>query len=280
MTIKRTILLLLCVLALAAAVSSQTLKRIVTKTDKLDFGAGGTVTVTGAPRGAIHIEPSTGDQVEITAEVHLEAASDSDLNTLEAVTGFVLQESLGSVSINTVGPNDKKYLKQVNKKFPKALIGLPFSIDYSIKVPRYCDLQIDGGVGDITVSGIEGNLRINSLESNTKLDLVGGGVSATFQRGKLLITMPDRSWRGNGLDIALASGEMEVWMPATLSAELDASILRTGKIENSLIDLKPRVRTVKFTEQNISAKAGNGGVPMKFTVGDGVLRLKIIGLTE
>jgi hypothetical protein len=265
---------------MAAFGHGQTLRRIVTKTDKLDFGAGGTVTITGAPNGAIRVEPADGNQIEITAEVHLEAATDADLNTLEAVTGFILQESLGSVSINTVGANDKKYLKQVNKKFPKALIGLPFSIDYSVKVPRYCDLQIDGGIGDITISGIEGNLRINSLESNTKLDLVGGGVNATFQKGKLLVTMPDRSWRGNAIDIALASGEMEVWMPATLSAELDASILRTGKIENSLVDLKPRVRTIKFTEQNISAKAGNGGVPMKFTVGDGVLRLKAIGRTE
>jgi hypothetical protein len=256
------------------------LKRIVTKTDNLDFGAGGTIAIIGAPKGAIRIEPADGNHIEITAEVNLEAPTEADLNTLEAVTGFVLQESLGSVAINSVGSNDKNYLKQVNKKFPKPLIGLPFSIDYAIKVPRYCDLQIDGGVGDISVSGIEGNLRINSLESNTKLDLVGGGVNATFQKGKLLITMPDRSWRGNGIDIALASGEMEVWMPATLSAELDASILRSGKIENALSDLKPRVRTVKFTEQNISARAGNGGVPMKFTVGDGTLRLRTIGRTE
>jgi hypothetical protein len=278
---KRTILLLLSLLAFAAAASGQgPLKRIVTKTDKLDFGVGGTVSIVGAPKGSIRVEPADGNQIEITAEVHLEAPTDADLNALEGVTGFVLQESLGSVSINTVGTNDKKYLKQTAKKFPKGLIGLPFSIDYAIKVPRYCDLQIDGGVGDISVSGIEGNLRINSLDSNTKLDLVGGGVNGTFEKGKLLVTMPDRSWRGNSVDIALATGEMEVWLPATLSAELDASILRSGKIENALSDLKPRVRTVKFTEQNISAKAGSGGVPMKFTVGEGVLRLKTIGRAQ
>jgi hypothetical protein len=89
--------------------------------------------------------------------------------------------------------------------------------------------------------------------------------------------MPDRSWRGNAIDVALATGDMDVYMPVNLSAELDATILRTGKIENGLLDLKPRVRSVKFTEQSISAKAGGGSVPMKFTVGDGTLRLKTIG---
>ena len=85
--------------------------------------------------------------------------------------------------------------------------------------------------------------------------------------------MPDRSWRGNAIDISLGTGTMTVHAPMNLSAELDAAVLRTGQIENNLEDLKPRIRTVKFTDKSISAKAGAGGVPMKFTVGDGTLKL-------
>jgi hypothetical protein len=218
--------------------------------------------------------------VEITAEITVQAATEADLAKLEHVTSYVLNESLGRIAINSVGTNDNKYLKQVAKKFPKNLMGLPFSINYVVKVPRYCDLQIDNGIGDISVVGVEGNLRINSLESNTRLDLVGGGVNATFQKGNVSITMPNRSWRGDAIDVALATGNMDVYLPVTLSAELDATILKSGKIENELLDLKPRIRTVKFTEQSISAKAGGGGVPMKFTVGEGTLRLKTIGRSE
>jgi hypothetical protein len=276
---NRIYTLLFVTLACAALTVGQsgTLKRVVTKTDKLDFGAGGTVAVIGAPKGSIRVEASQRNEIEITAEVTIQAANEDDLMTLEKITGFVLQEDMGRVAINSVGTNDKKYLKQVAKKFPKKLIGLPFSIDYVIKVPRYCDLQIDGGSGDITVAGVEGALRINSLEGNAKLGLIAGGVNATFGKGDVFVTMPDRSWRGNAIDIALAAGDMEVYMPVNLSAELDATILRTGKIENSLTNLTPRIRTVKFTEQSITAKAGSGGVPMKFTVGDGTLRLKTIG---
>jgi hypothetical protein len=255
----------------------QTLKRVVTKTDKLDFGAGGTVAIVGAPTGSIRVESAERNEIEIDAEITLEAQNEADLSALESVTTFVMDESLGRVAISSVGANDTRYLKRIAKKFPRRLVGLPFQIDYVIKVPRYCDLQIDGGKGDISISGVEGAIRLTSQESNTKIDLVGGALNATIGKGKVSVTIPNRSWRGSGIDIALANGEMDVYFPVNVSAELDASILRTGKIENSLLDLKPRIRTVKFTDTSISARSGNGGVPMKFTVGDGTLRLLTLG---
>jgi hypothetical protein len=266
--------LFLC--ACFAIAHGQTLKRVITKTDKLDFGAGGTVAIIGAPTGSIRIEPATRNEIEINAEITVEAQTEADLSTLESVTTFAMDESTGRVAITSVGTNDPKYIRGVAKKFPKRLVGLPYQIDYMIKVPRYCDLQIDGGKGDISIRGIEGAIRLTSQESNTNIGLVGGTLNATLGKGKVSVTIPNRSWRGSGIDVALANGEMDVYFPVNVSAELDASILRTGKIENSLLDLKPRIRTVKFTDTSISARSGSGGVPMKFTVGDGTLRLKTI----
>ena len=263
--------------AFLGVANGQNLKRVTTKTDQLDFGAGGTVAIVGAPNGSIRVEPAERNEIEIAAEITVEAANEADLATIANVTGFVTDESVGRVTINSVGTNDRKYIKRIDKKFPKRLMGMPFEINYVVKVPRYCDLQIDAGKGDVTIMSIEGSFRINALDTNARLDLVGGAVNATIQKGTVAVKMPDRGWRGSGLDIALASGDMVVYFPVNLSAELDASILRTGKIENGLLDLKPRVRSVKFTEQMISAKAGSGGVPMKFTVGDGTLKLKTIG---
>src|SRR4051794_21387707 len=206
MTTKRIFILILVIFSCAVLAFGQSgmLKRIVSKTDKLDFGAGGTVSIMGAPKGNIRIEPSERSEIDIDAEITLEATSEADLATLEKVTGFILEESLGAEVITSVGTHDAKYLKRIDKKFPKQLIGLPFSIDYVIKVPRYCDLRIENGTGDITVSGIEGALNINSLNGNTKLDLVSGGVTATFGKGYVFVTMPNRSWRGNAIDIALS----------------------------------------------------------------------------
>jgi hypothetical protein len=57
-------------------------------------------------------------------------------------------------------------------------------------------------------------------------------------------------------------------------------VLRTGTIENSLPDLKQRDRKVAFTDKSIIAKAGSGGTEVKFTVGDGTLRLERLAGTN
>jgi hypothetical protein len=164
-------------------------------------------------------------------------------------------------------------MKQLGKKFPKQLLGLPFRIDYKIKVPQYCDLQIDGGIGDLTVSGVEGSFKLNYLETNARLNLKGGGLMAIFGKGKVDITVPASGWRGRFADVQLANGEMNIHLPNGINAELDATILRTGKIENDYLGMKPRVRKAEFTEKSIVAKSGIGGISLKFTVGDGTLRL-------
>jgi hypothetical protein len=248
-------------------------KRTTYKTDRFDFGAGGTVVVSGAPVGSIRIEGWKNREIEVTAEIEVQANSEADLAKLSEVTTFVLEESLGRTGIISVGTHDKKYMKQLGKKFPKQLLGLPFRIDYVIKVPHYCDLQVDGGRGDLTVSGIDGTMRLNYLETNARIDLVGGGTTGVFGKGTVELTVPSVSWRGRFADVSLASGDMKVVLPTGVNAELDATILRTGKIENGLTELKPRVRKAEFTDKSIVAKSGAGGVPLKFTVGDGSLKI-------
>lgn len=255
------------------AFGQATIKRTTHKSDRLPFGVGGTLAVVGAPSGSIRIEGWANNEIEITAEIEMQAANEADIAKLSQVTGFVLEESLGRTGIISVGPHDKKALKKVDKKFPKHLIGTPFRINYSIKVPRFTDLQIDGGVGDLHVSGVEGAFRINVLDGNSTLDLVGGHLTATFGKGTVNITIPSRSWRGRFADVNLAAGNLNVNLPAGLNADFDATILRTGKIENMFSSFKPRDRKGEFTEKSIIAKTGTGSIPLKFTVGDGTMKI-------
>ncbi len=262
------------------AQNTNLLKRTVYKTDKLDFGAGGTVSIIGAPDGSIEIEGWQKNEVEISAEIELNAANEADLATLSEINNFVLEESMGHLRIISVGTHDKQFMKRAAKKFPKTLLGLPFRIDYKIKVPAFCDLEIDGGRGDFNLSKVDGTMKINFLNSNAKLDLVGGVMNATFGEGTVDISIPTRSWRGRFADIQVAKGDMNVWLPLSLNAEITASILSSGKIENLYDYLKPRERKDKFTEQLIVAKAGNGGVTLNFTVGNGNLKIAELNKAE
>ncbi len=263
------LVLFLCV----ATEAQQMVKRTTTKTEKFDFGVGGTVSISGAPAGSIRITGNSRNEIEVSAEIEIQAVTEADATRLAAVTTFITDESTGRAGIITVGTNNKLGDKKLWRKFPKELIGLPYRIDYTISVPRYCDLQVDGGKGDITIAGVEGMIRVNSTASASMISLVGGGFIGTFGSGTVDVTMPDRSWRGNSIDIQLGSGTMSVHLPFNLSAELDAAILRSGKIENLITGMKQRDRNAPFTERSIIARAGSGGVAMKFTVGDGTLRL-------
>ncbi len=269
-----SVLVLIILIAPASfAQTKQLLKRTTYKTDTVDFGVGGTVSIVGAPSGAISIEGWQKNEVEISAEIEVQAESESDLAQLAQVSTYILDESFGHIRISSVGVYDKKYIKSVAKKFPKNLLEMPLKIDYKIKVPSYCDLEIDGGSGDLTLSNVEGAMRIKVLETNAKLNLVGGTILATFGKGNVDITIPSRNWRGRSADIQLATGTMSVQLPPNFSAFVDAKVLRTGQIENSYELLKPRDRA-KFTNQLINAKTGNGGAQLSFTVGDGTLQIK------
>jgi len=272
----KPLLFVLFITICSFSVSAQTktlLKRTIYKTEKLDFGPAGTLVVNGAPNGSIRVEGWNQNEIEISAEIQINAETESDIEQLTKVTGFLLEESLGRTGILSFGTHDKSYLKSVSKKFPKHLIGLPFRIDYAVKVPQFCDLQINGGKGDLSISGVEGAMKINYLETNAVVNLVGGGILATFGSGDVSVIVPASSWRGRFADIQLASGTMNISLPPSLNAEIDANILRTGKIENAYAALKPRTRKGEFTEKWIAAKSGVGGVPLKFTVGDGTLNI-------
>jgi len=273
----RIFLLVSCFVVLSSFAAAQTttlLKRTTTKTDKFDFGSGGTLALIGAPNGSVTIEGWAKNEIEILAEITIEAPAEADLDRISKLTGFTLEESTGRTGVISYGIHDKKFLKRNDKKFPKALLTTPFRIDYTIKVPRYCDLQIDGGTGDLTISGVEGTMRLNYLDTNAKLHLVGGAVTAVFGKGSADISIPTRSWGGRFVDVQLAAGTMNLSLPTGLNADFDASILRTGTIENTFTGFKPRVRNVQFTDKLIAAKAGTGGVSLKFAVGDGTMKIK------
>lgn len=251
---------------------AQNLKRTIFKTETIEFGVGGTVTITGAPKGSISIEGWSKNEIEVSAEVEMEGATEADLAELAKVNGFVIDEQFGHIRIMSIGTHDKDYMKRVAKKFPKRLLNSPLKIDYKIKVPRYCDLDINSGTGDLKLSNVEGAMQIKAFESNARLDLIGGTINATFGSGNIDVKINSRSWRGRQAVVQVATGILNVQFPQNMNAEVDASILRTGKIENSLTSLKPRDRS-KFSETSMLAKAGNGGALLSFTVGDGTLKM-------
>lgn len=252
---------------------SPQLTRATTRHETRRFGYGGTVTLIGAPNGSITIEAWPRNEVDVTADIELRAGTEEELTQLSAVNNFVLDEEVNHLRILTTGTHDKQFMKRAAKNFPKKLLGLPWKIDYHIKVPAFTDLEVSAGSGPFKLTGVEGTIRIMAVESKADLTLVGGYVMATVERGSVQVRMTTRNWRGAGADIRLAYGDMTLELPAAASLDINADVLRTGQIERTYDGLEPRERTT-FTPRSIRARAGAGGPTLSFTVADGTLRIK------
>ncbi|HEX8283793.1 MAG TPA: hypothetical protein VF588_10585 [Pyrinomonadaceae bacterium] len=250
------------------------LKRSTTRRESRRLGYGGSVTVYGAPEGSVTIEGWSKDEVEITAEVEQSADTEENLSRLAALNTFDVDEDLNHVRVMTVGLHDRKYARRAARGLPKHLAAMPWKIDYKLKVPATIDLEINAGRGALVVSGVEGALRINAGggSGDSLFALAGGDVEATVASGPVTVRVPARNWRGRGLRLRLASGDLNVELPPGFSGDVDAEVLRSGRIENDFAGLAPRERT-KPTDRSLQARAGNGGATLSFTVGDGTLRL-------
>jgi hypothetical protein len=251
----------------------QLLKRTSTRHEIRRFSYGGTVTLIAAPRGSVTIEGWTRNEVELTAEIELQGPTEADLDQLATVNGFVFDEDLNHLSILTTGTHDRTFMKRSAKNFPKKLLNMPWKIDYRLRVPVNTDLEVNAGHGTVKLSGIEGALRVSATESDTALMLTGGVVSTTVTAGSINFTIPARSWRGSGADIRIAAGTINVDLPPGFSGDIDADVLRTGKIVNTYDALQAREKP-GITERTVRARAGAGGPFFKFTVGDGVVNIR------
>ena len=257
----------------AAALPTTLLKRSTTRRETRRFAFGGTVTVIGAPRGAVTVEGWTRNEVELVADIELNAVTEADLDQLANVNGFVFDEDLNHISVLTTGTHDRSYMKKAAKNFPKKLLNLPWKIDYKLRVPANTDLEINAGYGPVKVTAVEGALRISATESETALTLTGGLVSTTVTAGVVTLTVPVRSWRGAGADIRVATGILNVDLLPGFNGDIDAEVLRTGKIVNSHEGLASREKP-GITERTVRARAGAGGAFFKFTVGDGTVNIR------
>jgi hypothetical protein len=248
------------------------LTRTVTRHESRRFLYAGTVTVTGAPTGSVTVEGWQRNEVEISAEIELHAPTEADLSRLATLNNFIIDEDANHLRVITTGTHDRAFMKRLAKDFPKSLIGLPWKIDYHIKVPALSDLEINAGVGPTRLAGVEGAIRLNAVQTDATLSLTGGLVSVIVQSGTIDVTIPALSWHGLGADIKVASGNLTIGLMPGFSGEINASVLRTGEVKNAYPNLEPRERN-SITPQSLQARAGNGGGTLTFTVGEGRIQI-------
>ena len=258
------------------ATVSTFIKRTTTRNEGCRLNYGGTVTLLGAPKGSIKIEGWPKSEVALKADIELQAESEADLSLLAPLNNFAFDDDGDHLRIFTTGTHDRVFMKRAAKNFPKRLLNLPWKIDYQLRVPASTDIEIDAGHGPISLSGVEGALRINATEGEASLILTGGSVSITLAAGNVSLSIPARSWRGSGVEVRLAAGVLNIDLPAGFNGDIDADVLRVGKIVNAHDGVLSREKP-GITGRTMRAGVGPGGAYFKFTVGDGIVNIRKTG---
>ena len=257
------------------APQAELLKRTTTRRETKRLGHGGTVTINGAPDGSITVEGWSKNEVEIVAEIEVSAGTEEDLARLAAVNGFIVESDFNRLTINTIGTHDRQYMKRAARDFPKKLLTSPWRVDYRLRVPAIVDLRIAAGRGPVSLSNVDGSVRLEAGGGAPSLfTLAGGDFEGTLVAGPVTLRVPARSWRGRGLSLRLASGDLTLELPATFDGDLDAVVLRAGRIENTHTGLVPRDDAPTPTARTLHARGGHGGATLSLTVGDGTLRIR------
>ena len=257
-----------------AAPAPPLLRRGGTRREVRRLGYGGSVTIYGAPEGSVTIEAWNRAEVEVVADVELQADTEEELARLAELNSFLLDEDYNHVRVLTTGTHDRQFLKRVARDLPKKLRVMPWRIDYRVRVPQVCDLEIYTGRGTFTLAGVEGSVRLNAGDGPATMTLAGGDVEATLRGGPVRVQVPVRSWGGRGMSVRVAGGgDLSVELPANFSGDVNADVLRAGRVENLHPGLAPREREPS-TERSLRARAGQGGARLSFTLGDGTLRIQ------
>jgi len=251
----------------------QLLTRTTRRQETRHFSYGGTVTLIAAPKGNVTVEGWSRSEVELTADIELQGPTEADLDQLAKINTFVLDDDVNHLSVLTTGTHDRVFMKKTAKNFPKNLLNLPWKIDYRLRVPVNTDLEVNAGHGVVKLSGVEGAVHLTATESETALTLTGGTVSTTVTAGSVTLTIPARSWRGSGANVRIASGTINVDLQPGFSGDIDAEVLRVGKIVNTFEGLASREKP-GITERTVRGRAGAGGAYFKFTVGDGIVNIR------
>ncbi|MCA1628077.1 MAG: hypothetical protein LC742_08955 [Acidobacteria bacterium] len=261
--------------AIMPAAPTPALKRTTTRHEVRRFGYGGTLTIYGAPEGSVTIEAWPRSEIDLTADIEWRADTEEELTQLAAVNNFLIDESNTQFNVITTGTHDRKFMKRATKNFPKKLLATPWKIDYRLRVPAALDIDLFAGKGPIRIGGVEGAIRISAGEAPTTLVMTGGDLTATVAGGPVTLRVPARNWRGRGATVRLLKGDLTIELPPDFNADIDATVLRSGCVENLHPSLTPRERTTP-TERALQARVGGGGPTLSFEVGDGTIRIKTV----
>jgi hypothetical protein len=178
-------------------------------------------------RGHIEVQPGESGVIIVNAVKHLDSGNDK-------LTEIVIeQDENGAVSVKTEHPNSVSNLFGLNK---------PCKVDYSVRIPKECNLKVSGVSSSISVQGLQGEIEINSVSGSLKLERLAGSLKAKTVSGAI-----KASQIVGELDTNTVSGSIRV-----MDSQIPTSSLHT--VSGSMV-LESPLSAGPYTFKSVSGSA-------------------------
>lgn len=137
------------------------------------------------------------------------------------------------------------------------------AVEYTVLVPRRCDLDLESVNGDVEASDVAGAFRLKTVNGAIDLRSRGGQGELGSVNGSIGCRL-EAFDEGGELHISTTNGEVDLRLPEGVSAEFDARTLN-GRVRIGF-DLS-RVETKKRSRISGTVGGGDGYVSIRTTNG-------------
>ncbi len=242
----------------------------------------GTVELNNA-HGEITVETNTGDKVEIEIVISVLAKSEESANEVINRIDLDFQSSedwvKAETKINNVKSTWKKWLNWKND-------DPSFTVDYTVKMPKSCKLElmnrhgnsfVDELDGQVRVEVRHGNIRLEGVNNSVHVDVAHGNITigkaldleGTVRHGKLKLK------EGNNVDIESSYSHVYIDSAKELKTNSKYDTYKIGiindfrnegKYDNYEIESARSISTIsKYSDFEIEALTGVGDFEMEYS---------------
>jgi len=227
------------------------------------LAAGRVIEIKGI-HGRVEAAPATGGEVEVVAEKRGRRSNPAEVRVevvehAEGVTICAVYPTPdGSSRPNVCAPGEAGGMNVRNNDV---------SVDFTVRVPagvRFYGRTVNGDVeaqnltADVDVSTVNGSINVSTA----------GLVSAKTVNGSITAAMGRADWT-DGLEFQTVNGAIELSLPASLSAEVEAETLN-GDIQTDF----PLTVTGRFSKRHLTGTIGGGGRELRLKTVNGSVHLR------
>lgn len=220
---------------------------------------------TVASAGSLNIDAGKNGGIKVKGE----SRSDVLLRACVQAWGISEEAAKGiasSIKINTAGGMVKAEGPEANG----------WSVSYEARVPVNTNLKLNAHNGGISISSVEGNLEFETMNGGVSLMNVAGDVRGRTINGGVNVSLSGNSWKGSGLDVSTTNGGVNLNVPETFAANIEASTVNGGfKSDIPALNITTEDNKGGWANRTrqVNTAINGGGAPIKLTTKNGGVRL-------